>query len=197
MKYGQWFLCAAVMISFTLQVGRAQDACLLTADIILDDGRPIVSTHIELTDPSGKIVLQRQTSSRLEICDFGFGPHTLRVGTNERYPVTISSLIANPSYPIRLKIILNSGPQASSGSNFCEVYFRVFDEDGSPVANASVIAGNRAGSTDIYGRIISGVSRRRPVTYSVKKSGFVETTLDVECEDSEQIRRTVVLRRAQ
>ena len=93
-----------------------------------------------MDDPTGVVVLRRQvTEATFRICDFGFGPHTLRVGINECLPVAISNLRVRLGSPISLKVIPNVCSYRDMRSA-CMVYFRVVDEAGRPIPDANLFA---------------------------------------------------------
>lgn len=173
----------------------AADFCALKAKILDDRGNPIMRTVIELVDPTGAIVLRKSTASELEICDFGFGLHTLRIGPNEDYPVSISNLEALPEYPIALTITLTRPGRYIKGTNYCEVYFRVVDEKSQPVAEATVGYAGITSAADSYGRWFDRLIRQQPRQFVIRKAGFIEALEDATCHASERIERTVVLKR--
>jgi hypothetical protein len=126
-------ICAAV------QPARAgKDFCALTVDIAAADGRTIRSTAVELIDPNGKVVFQTISGPTLQICDFGFGRHRLRVGANERYPVVAENVRLVMSQPLHLKVFLPEGGAACGGRIFCPVYLRVKDDQGAPIRDVTV-----------------------------------------------------------
>lgn len=73
---------------FTLSAA-SPDFCALTAKISDWIGTAITSTRMELVDASGHVELRRLVGTEFQICDFTFGPHTLRIGMNECFPFAI------------------------------------------------------------------------------------------------------------
>jgi len=69
----------------------------------------------------------------LKICDIGFGPHTLRVGTNECLPVAISNVRAVFGAPLILNVVLNGCGYREQMRSGCLTYFRTVDDHHDPV----------------------------------------------------------------
>src|SRR5450755_3161993 len=80
--------------------------CALSVKISNSDGRPINSTTVELFDSSGHVESRRTVGAEFQICDFSFGPHTLRLGTNECFPLSVSNLEVRLGKPIALDVRL-------------------------------------------------------------------------------------------
>jgi hypothetical protein len=147
-------------VGLVLQLGssiaRAEDFCAVTLDVAGFDGKPITSTWIELDDPSGKAVRsETMTGPTLKICDFGFGPHSLRVGTNECLPTTISNLRVVFGAPIHLKVVINGCGWPELMGAACRLFLRGVDSEGNPLPDVDIspsIGTNPAQRTDSYGR---------------------------------------------
>src|SRR5260370_549074 len=83
----------------------AEGFCGLSVGLLSSDGSPARLTPVRLVDPSGKTVYDEQVEGpTFQICDFGFGPHTLIIGYGFCYPVTISGLPEWSKYSNSLKI---------------------------------------------------------------------------------------------
>jgi hypothetical protein len=188
------FWCA-LCLQQTHSLARGEDFCALTVNIVPEGGKPFTSTWIELEDPSGKIVLRRQvTDPTFRICDFGFGPHTLRVGTNECLPVAVSNLQLRIGSPISLKIVPNVCGYRSMRRG-CFVYFRVVDEEGNAVPGAtfSPPLTTEAARADSYGRWQSLFEGSHEITF--KAQGFDPATVNIRCRQDEETDELVVMKR--
>ena len=189
-------LWCALCLQQTHSFVRAEDFCALTVNIATDGGKPFTSTWIELEDPSGKVVLNRQvTEPTFRICDFGFGPHTLRVGTNECLPVAISNLQVRFDSPISLKVVLDSCGYRNMRSA-CFVYFRVVDEDGKPIPGAafSPPLTTAPAHVDSYGRWQGLFQASHEITF--RAQGFDPATISIRCRQDEEVDQSVVMAKA-
>lgn len=186
-----------VCVSLTTPGARAEDFCAVTLNVVTADGRPITSTWIELVDPSGNAVRREQMhGSALRICDFGFGPHQLRVGTNECLPVTISNIRLIFGSPLFLNVTLNRCGYRERMGNACLLYFRVTDEAGRPVPAAEFSPGfpGQEPRVDSFGRFQSLFGGTQDFTFNAP--GFRPTTVRAQCKETEEIDRSVVMRPA-
>jgi hypothetical protein len=171
-----------------LPTASAQDFCALTVRVKAEDGFPTGSIWVELLDSSGNVKLKKATDgSTLKICDFDFGPHSLRVGTNECLPVTISNLRVVIGKPVHLNVILN--PCAyQEFRNACLLYLRVVDREGNPVPGAEIslrpIPAIPAKS-DSFGRYQSLFGGSQDVLLT--KEGFEPTKVHAQCKDKEEL----------
>jgi hypothetical protein len=170
-----------------------EDFCAVTLHVVGPDGAPITSTWIELDDPSRRVVLREMMAGpTLRICDFGFGPHTLKVGTNECFPVVISDLRVVFGSPISLDVVLNACGYREIVRSACLLYFRVVDQDGHPVPDVG-LARDGLLKTDSYGRYQTLF--RGSLEFAFSKQGFAPETASVNCGSTEEIDLTVVLRK--
>lgn len=175
---------------------RAAEFCALTVSVTEPDGKPIRSTMVELIDPAGSVVRREMmVGPVLKICDFGFGPHTLRIGTNECLPTAVSNLRVILGVPLHLDVMMNSCGYRYSGRSGCLLYFRVADANGGSVPDVDFSPRVTDGSsrTDSYGRFQSLFVGDRDFTFT--KSGFYPTTVHVHCRGTEEIDQGVVLRK--
>jgi hypothetical protein len=177
-------------------IGRADEFCAITLKVIDYDGRPITSTWIELVDPNGAIVRREMIHGpKVKICDFGFGPHELRVGTNECLPVTISNLRLVVGFPLELSVILNGCGYRDQMRNSCLLFFRVSAEDGTPIEHATFSPAIVVGPAivDSYGRYQALFKGHHNLTFS--SPGFEDAPVQVECKDNEEVDVAVTMRR--
>jgi len=184
-------------------VAHASDTCAVKLHVTYDDGQALTSTWIELLDSSGKVEIRKMMrGSDLDLCDFGFGRHSLRVGTNECFPVTIENLIVDLKYPIALRVLLPSCNRGEPGGNVCPIYFRIHDSAGMPIPDAmvsvpGVVVTNGPADpqqTDAYGRIQLLLGGSRTVTFS--KQGFEDVTSRIDCGKVREIDTELVMRPA-
>jgi hypothetical protein len=187
--HGMLSLCA---FSFVLlpPKARAEEFCALTLNVVGSDGLPIRRTWVQLLDESGAGPYTMMEGSTLRICDFGFGPHTLRVGTNECLPVTISNLRVVIGYPVHLNVILNSCGYRDIRRTACFLYLRVVDTEGSGVPGADLLLRpipevQLEAKTDSYGRYQGLFWGSRDVI--VTKEGFEPGRAHVQCNGTEEL----------
>lgn len=125
------------------------------------------------------------------ICDFGFGPHTIRVGTNECLPVAISNLQVVIGSPLSLDVTLNACGYRESMRNVCLLYVRTVEANGNAVSDANVSP--LAVTTDSYGRYQGLYKGTREL--SVSKDGFEAATAIARCRQNEELDITIVMRK--
>lgn len=176
-------------------IAIAEDFCALTVDVTRSTGRPVRRTWIQLKDATGLVVHAREVSGpTFTICDFGFGAHTLTVGSNECLPVTVSNLRLVLGSPIRLKVVLNPCTYSHPMRSGCLLYLRVADTGGNPIPGAELsmsavpLIPER---TDSYGRY-QGLFSGQP-TVVVTRDGFETGKANIQCRDDEQVDVQVVL----
>lgn len=189
-------LIALGILLHTPFVARAEDFCAVTAEVFAADGRPNNMTWIQLDDPSGKPVRKELVRGPIvRICDFGFGPHTLRIGINECLSVSISNLRVVFGSPLHLRVYTNVCGYRSLRSG-CLAYFRVVDDSGAglPDVDLSLPPSDRPQRTDSFGRWQGLFSGNRHFVFS--KPGFEAVNMQVECRRDEEIEQQVVMKRA-
>ncbi|HEY1756190.1 MAG TPA: carboxypeptidase-like regulatory domain-containing protein [Bryobacteraceae bacterium] len=122
------------------------------------------------------------TGPTLKICDFGFGPHTLRVGTNECLPTTISNLRVVFGAPVHLKVIISACGWSELMGAACRLFLRVVDSEGKPLPDVDIspsMGTNPPQRTDSYGRYQSLMGGSYNLTFS--KQGFEPATAPIVC----------------
>jgi len=193
------FLVRLSVVLFLLHlgatIGRAQDFCAVKLHVAGSGGERVTSTWIELEDPSGKVVRKEMmVGPDLKICDFGFGPHTLRVGTNECLPTTISNLRLVFGSPLTLNVVLN-GCGYRGLRNACLAYLRVVGEDGAPMSGAtfSPPLAAQPPRTDSYGRYQGLFRGSRDITFNAP--GFEPASVHLECKQDEEVDQMVIMHR--
>ena len=174
---------------FTLSAASLE-FCALSVKVSFWDGTPINSSAVELVDASGQIELRQTVGPEFQICDFRFGPHTLRLGVNECFPIAVSNLEVRLGNPIMLDVRLPKcaygRPQygSSTGERACFSYFRTTTGDGAPLSQVEIFPklGTDASRTDSYGRWQGVVTGTKEITFS--KPGYESKTLRVGCPES-------------
>jgi hypothetical protein len=171
----------------------------VTLEVTGPRGEPLTGVWIELVDPSGHIVLREATQEpEHKICDFGFGPHTLRVGANECLPVAISNVRVVFGHPVTLKVILNGCGYREEMRSACLVYFRTVGEDHMPIPGVSLsprLNTPGATETDGFGRW-QGLVLRGGQDVSFTKPGFAPAATHLQCGRDEELDVEVVMKRA-
>jgi hypothetical protein len=186
----------AVFLQAGTSIGWAQEFCAVSLHVSEADGKPITSTWIELVDTFGKVVRKEMMlGPNLKICDFGFGPHMLRVGVNECLPVTISNLRSVIGSPVSLNVVLNGCGYRETMRNACLIYFRVVDEGGISVPGATFSPSltTQTPQTDSYGRYQGLFKGSHDIVFAAP--GFSPTSVHLQCSTSEEVDQQVVLRR--
>lgn len=184
-------LCCALCLCGS---AYAADFCALSVHVVDSSGKPIGRMWVELTDASGKTERREMMEGPdFKICDFGFGEHTIHVGTNECLPVAISGLRVVFGSPISLDVVLNACGYRNMRSA-CLVYFRTLDSNGKPIAGVqfSPKLNLEAPQTDSYGRWQGLVKGSRVMTF--EKTGYSPTVIRIQCKSDEEIDQLVVMR---
>jgi hypothetical protein len=188
---------AAVWTLLATSPVKAQEFCAVTLNVFGPHGEPNNSTWIELDDPTGKAVRKElMRGPTLYLCDFGFGPHTLRVGTNECLPVTISNLRVVVGIPVTLNVTLNACGYREQVRSGCLLYVRVVDEEGSPIPEVDLSPGfalAKPPKTDSYGRYQTIFRGNQEMTFT--KQRFSPETVSVQCQTTEEVDRNIVMKK--
>jgi hypothetical protein len=192
-------LCWMAVLSCSASVrATAQEDCAITLHVTEgSSGRPITSTWIELEDSSGTLVRKEMMrGATLNICDFGFGPHVLRVGTNGCLPVTVSNIRLVLGSPLSLHVVLDSCGYQEAMRNACLVYFRVMDDHGKPIPTAifSPSLTNQTPRMDSYGRYQTLFKGSHDLTFTAP--GFESTTVHTQCRQTEEVDQVVIMANA-
>jgi hypothetical protein len=193
--FALWLIVAVIS-----STAAAEDFCALTLTVTRSDGSLNRMARIQLVDESGHGELNEMMwGPTLKICDFGFGPHSLRVGTNECLPVTISNLKVVIGYPIHLNVVLNSCGYQDIMRNACFLYLRVLDIENNAVPGAVILLRpipEIQPNTDAYGRYQGLFRGTGDVT--VTKEGYEPGMAHVRCVGTEEldVKVTMVKRKA-
>ena len=176
----------------------AEDFCALTLDVVTSDGKPGTVSSVELLDSSGQRVLTKEVAGpTVRICDFGFGRHTLRVGTKDCLPVSIENLQLVIGKPIHLKVIRNRCSYQHSVRSACLLYLRAVESGGRPVEGAELSLWHPPGpphKTDSYGRFQILYSGRHDIVLT--REGFEAAKVRAECKGTEELDIKVVMEKS-
>lgn len=183
---------------FTLSAA-SPDFCALSVKISGWDGSAINGTSIELVDSSGHVELRRIVGAEFQICDFGFGPHALRLGVNECFPLAVSNLeikLGNPiTLDVRLPKCAYGRPMygSSTGERACFSYFRTTTGDGEPLSQVEISPklGTDASLTDSFGRWQGIMAGTKEITF--RKPGYSPETLHISCPEAGTLEVSVAL----
>ena len=174
------------------------DFCALSVKISAWDGSAINRTWIELVDSSGNVEFRRMAGAEFHVCDFKFGPHTLRVGVNECFPLAVSNLEVRLGHPITLDLKMPKCAYgrpmygSSTGELACLSYFRTTKGDGEPLPEVEFSPKLGSDSlTDSYGRWQGIMAGTKDVTFS--KPGYWPKTLRVSCPETGPLEVSVPL----
>jgi hypothetical protein len=186
------------MIAATAQAGGQSSQemdCALRVSVATKRGQPINATFVELIGPKGNLAwAERVTGSEFSICDFGFGKHYLRVGTNECYPVTISNIVLHPRNPVKLKVTLNECGGHPAIFSMCEAYLRIRDSSGQPIEGVEVASTRLVPHprSDRYGRMVFPI-QRGDHTIRLVRTGFQPLEVQLACVGFERAEREIIM----
>jgi hypothetical protein len=196
---------AALLFTAVLAQGAQSDGkakfCAVELSVTLPDGSPIISATAELLNAEA-VVVQRQliTNGSGTFCDFGFGPHSIRVGHGSSLTTTISGIKLIFGQTQHLRVVLNSHPEAGSGGavgTACRALLRLQSPNGDPIAGVTVTYRGNSAESDNYGRVLLLVPLKQFTAIAVQKVGFQSKDLSLSCsEPYEFIERNVYLLRA-
>ena len=112
----------------------ANDFCAVTVNIVNHAGQP-AAARIRLVDPQGKIVRDFRADGHAELCDFGFGEHTIEIGNPNCQFITLHRIRLIYNVPRYFTVVWDgcmSGIEAMTLPPSCIAYFRVSAMSGRP-----------------------------------------------------------------
>lgn len=174
----------------------AETFCAVSVKVVNASGGSIASSWIELVDPQGRIVRRENIQGEtFKICDFGFGPHTLRIGTNECLPVSISNLRVVFGHPLNLVAVLNACGYREQMRNACLLFARAVDSAHQPIAEVELLPklGADIQTTDLYGRWQGLFKGHKELVFA--KNGFAPANLSLLCNADEEHDVEIVMTR--
>jgi hypothetical protein len=189
-------LLLGLCICLIERTARAEPFCAVTVILETPTHVPVTSTWGEVVNAKGKTVLREMINGdKWRICDFGFGAHSIRVGTNECFPVTISNVYLHLGYPVELHVLLNRCSGYPEYSNGCRIYFRVKSDKGEPLVGvrANKNESGESPMTDEFGRIEFPLLRGSTVRFSFSAAGHQTSNFDARCNQVELIEQEIIL----
>jgi hypothetical protein len=180
---------------------KGGEFCALRLSVTLPDGIPVVSAAAELLDARGTIV-QTTTIANGEghFCDFGFGPHSIRVHEESSIPTVLTGIQLIYGEPQELRVVLNPLSSAGvhgGGGNACMAYVRIISIDGKPVAGVTINPRGTNEESDRFGRLLLLVPLGRFWTIQFERTGFRPQSATFSCSSwDESLTRTIVLQRS-
>jgi hypothetical protein len=157
-------------------------------------GRP---ASVELVDSQGKTLIQTLTrNSQAELCDFGFGPHTIIVARDSCTPVVLQNIRLRIGETQKFYVVLN--PCAHYfGTKGCSVYFRISSNVGGPLSNPHVSVSGLTEPlvADRYGRLSTALLSGSAATYDISAPEHERAILTVTCKEREEFEKAVVLKK--
>ena len=173
----------------------AQDFCALTVDLQKFDGQPASRTPVVLKDSLGKVVFEDSVAGpKVEICDFGFGRHTLIVGGC--YTTEISNLVLRLGHEVHLTVKKNKCPAEVSRTT-CLVYLRVRAKADMGLSDVSLSWEPDAGPpgrTDRFGRVESFLPLTASRVLVLAKPGYNTERIELRCAEIHDIEQEVTMR---
>ena len=176
----------------------AADFCAVKVSVVDQAAKP-VATAIQLIDPSGRVVERVYArTGEAEFCDFGFGPHSIRVGDERCGGVTLDRIGLRRGQTQRFNVILQDCTIAIDGGRCplsCEIYLRVSSDNGEKLKESEVsIEGNPLIiHVDSYGRIWLSILKGSSENLRITAPGYQEKTLHLFCKDKETLQEMVQL----
>lgn len=191
-----------ILLALTLLIGGrglavCEAFCALTLQIETSEGQPARSTWLQLIDPSGKVVRVDQVRGGVfRLCDFGAGPHSLKIGIGECHPVTISNLNLAMNHPISLRVRKQKCEMYNDEHTGCELLARILEDNGRPISDARLLVGGhqRAGRSDEFGRILINLFAARNDIVT-EAEGYHPKSIRVECQSGADLNQEIGLRK--
>ena len=195
-------VCIALAISgirilvLSPPVAKAAEFCALRLMVTDAKGRLVGAVPVELIDAEGHVESKGATRDGvLEICDFDFGMHSVRVGSAGCFPTTVSNISLDPGVPLHLTVLLNSCGGSHYVRTYCQAYFRVLSADGRALGEVDVrpSGGGLSRKTDKYGRVVFPMSPESRVLFTFSAAGYQKQETEVACRVVEAIERKVFM----
>lgn len=168
--------------------GQDTSFCALTISVLREAGSPVPAAHIDLIDPSGKVVQSQNTvEGRASFCDIGFGYHSIRVRSDRPLTdiceTTVKNVKAIYGRSQHIDIIMNICLYgAQTAGNACPTYLRISSPDGEKLHNVKIHWGDsQTFVTDEYGRTQIGIGTESTAELTIEKEGFVTQKTSIAC----------------
>jgi hypothetical protein len=174
------------------------ERCGVELLVTLANGHPIGSATAQLLNAEGTIVQSTSiTAGRGRFCDFGFGPHSIRVVRAGSLATTLSGIEFIFGQTQQLYVTMNpasSKDTEEGGGNACRAYIRAQTLDGKPIAGAIASIRNTRVRGDDYGRFMLLVPLNAFTEFRFEKAGFAPRSLVLSCSSwDELLERAIIL----
>jgi hypothetical protein len=178
---------------------NAADDCALKVNVIDASGAPVRSAFVDLHDSKGNLVVQTMAKDGwAEICDFGFGEHSLIIGKNSPFHITVSRISFTPGFPQTIKVVTNESTGFPHNSTGCPAYLRIADDSGRGVSGGTIKPSRQFVQTaDRFGRVLLFLGRGKIVPVEVSADGYDSTTVSISCPRIERVEKSIALKRSQ
>ncbi len=191
--------CFAVLLGFFAQHLAGADFCAVKVTVSSEMGTP-ASTPVALIDSDNHVVRKVDSvNGHAEFCDFGFGEHTIRVGSDQCGYVTLHRISLVYGLAQHFSVILNPCFMGADGGRYppsCLIYFRVSAADGRQVVSAfaTVVGGTRQLTADRHGRIFTAVLNDSSKDFTISADGYEDQAIRISCKSYETIEKAVQLK---
>ena len=185
----------AVMLPLRL---AAADFCAVYLNIIDSHGKP-TDAPVELIDQDGHVETSLIAHGKASICDIGFGPHTIRIGTDKCSGyVTIHGVSLVHGFSRTFTAVWDGCPTGVDMMTLppsCQVAFRVTSPDGKKLIEAEATKEGDATKyhADSYGRFFLAVRNGAAKNFTFSAPGYVDTVVHLSCKRYENIEKSVQL----
>lgn len=181
-----------------LSITSAADFCAVKLRVVSSDGKEPLHSQIPiyLLDAKGDAVSQTSLDQGYaEFCDFGFGLHSILIGKRDDCgSVEIKNIRYQWLQPQMFVAIVNRCVGQGEGwIDGCFVYFRVVDSGGKIIPHPTAVRADQVSKGSKYGFIPTGLPRGASGSFEISAKGFQSKTVDLNCDKSGEIERTVTL----
>jgi len=182
----------------TCGVAFGSDFCALSITVVSPNGLTIpYPLPITLVDSTGRVEEQTTTrDGKASFCDFGFGDHTVIVGSEEGCgSVVMPHIRLRLGSHQELKIVHNICSGVGEGGRLnCAFYLRIRSDNGQKLAGAELWSqGNLLLKADQYGRALVPVTKGTTREYEVRSPCHQNDEIHLSCTHNEESEREVIL----
>lgn len=126
------------------------------------------------------------TDGRAEICDWGFGVHSLKVIKPGYYATVITPVYFIYGRSQILKVVLNPYIEHELTVTRCSCYFRVKDTGGRQLSDVKVSFGEQTIYSDEYGRVQVVSPGYKDMIVRFEKAGYEPAVEKMNCTKAVQ-----------
>lgn len=193
-------LAAALWSGLAGSAARASGEFCAIKVHVTDTSGAGLTLPLALSNSEGKVVaLSRTQDGQGEICDVGFGTHTLTIGRYEAcHPVAIEGIRITGLQPLVFRVSLpfcmTSGDRVYVA---CFAHIRVADQTGKPIPAAKIDMDAHPGSiiADSYGRAMTHIDRDRLIRVRVTARGYSAAETAIDCMKPVVVEKLITLQR--